>query len=375
MKLIAAHIDGRVYKISEYKGGLRSSFCFFNILSLYLRKIFYQMFQKIYNILVSILGESKQGGYMKGCSQYQFNCIMDCAEEKGGPDGKYNLEVSFAIGKYHCWACDGKGNLSYLIRRYGGKEKFKIYEEEIKSIRESKMYDLSSYMDEIYGNTDKNGKTLKLPETYTKIDISSLKSKKLKNYLEKRQITQDIVDRFNIGYTQWDGETWTMRNRIVIPSYDEYGFLNYWVSRDFSGYEKKTKYKNCDADKKEIVFQESLINFDADIVLVEGALDCIYYNNAISMLGKFLLKDSELYKKLYSKANADIIICLDSDTTIEETKRIYNLLNVGRLRGRIKYIELNEYKDFGEVYEALGKKGIIETIKSAKKFDEIDLLI
>lgn len=28
MKLIAAHIDGRIYKISEYKGGLRSSFCF-----------------------------------------------------------------------------------------------------------------------------------------------------------------------------------------------------------------------------------------------------------------------------------------------------------------------------------------------------------
>ena len=165
-----------------------------------------------------------------------------------------------------------------------------------------------------------------------------------------------------------------MRSRIVVPSYDEYGFLNYWVSRDFTGYEKRIKYKNCDADKKEIVFQDNLINYDADIVLVEGALDCLFYNNAIALLGKHLLKDSELYRKLYTKANANIIICLDSDTTIEETKRIYSILNVGRLRGKIKYIELDEYKDFGEIYENLGKKGIIETIKTAKKFDEIDLL-
>ena len=93
------------------------------------------------------------------------------------------------------------------------------------------------------------------------------------------------------------------------------------------------------------------------------------------MLGKFLLKDSELFRKLYNKANANIIICLDGDTTIEETKKIYNMLNIGRLRGRIKYITLQEYKDFGEIYENKGKKGLIETVKMAKQFSEIDLLM
>jgi hypothetical protein len=48
---------------------------------------------------------------------------------------------------------------------------------------------------------------------------------------------------------------------------------------------------------------------------------------------------------------------------------------VGRLRRKIKYIELDEYKDFGELYESCGKKGIINAMKSAKKFDEIDLLV
>ena len=49
-------------------------------------------------MLVSILGESKQGGYDKSVSQYQFNCPW-CADEKGSVDNKYNLEISFALGK------------------------------------------------------------------------------------------------------------------------------------------------------------------------------------------------------------------------------------------------------------------------------------
>ena len=332
------------------------------------------MFRKIYDILTVVLGESKQGGYVSGCMQYQWNC-PNCAAEKGGVDGKYNLETSFTLGKFHCWACDTKGNLSYLIGKYGGSKLLKEYQEEIKAINESKLYDLSSFMDNLNGNVQENGKILKLPKTFTKIDISNLKNKKLKEYLNKRKITQDIIDRFNIGYTQWDNEEPSLRSRIVIPSYDCNGFLNYWVSRDFTGYDKRIKYKNCEADKKEIVFQDSLINYNADIVLVEGAIDCLFFPNTVALLGKFLLKDSEIFRSLYHKANANIIICLDGDTTEEETKRIYNMLNVGRLRGKIKYITLDKYKDFGEIYESEGKTGLINTIRNAKRFSEIDLLM
>lgn len=332
------------------------------------------MFAKIYDILVTFLGESKQGGYIRGCMQYQWNC-PSCAEEKGGVDGKYNLETSFVLGKFHCWSCDFKGNISYLVSRYGGKERLKQYQEEIKSIEESRLYDLSSYIDKLNGNVDSDGNVLKLPKTFTKINVSTIRNKKLKEYLNKRRITQDIIDKYNIGYTQWDGEDKFLRNRIIVPSYDEFGFLNYWVGRDFSNYEKAIKYRNCNADKKEIIFKESLIDFNADIVLVEGILDSLYLPNAIPLMGKVLMKDSVLYKKLYKKSNGNIIICLDADTTIEETKRIYNLLNVGRLRNKIKYIRLDKYKDFGEIYEAFGKKGIITTLKTAKKFDEIDLLM
>ena len=86
-----------------------------------------------------------------------------------------------------------------------------------------------------------------------------------------------------------------------------------------------------------------------------------------------------LYSKLYEKSNANIVIVLDGDTTIDEVKRIYRLLDRGRLRNRIRYIQLGSenlpWKDFGEAYEDSGKESIIKCMKNEKKYSEIDLLI
>ena len=84
------------------------------------------MFDKIYQILEEILGASRQGSYNKDVDQYQFNC-PNCAEEKGYVDNKYNLEISFSIGKYHCWSCGISGNISSLVKSLGGKELYNEY--------------------------------------------------------------------------------------------------------------------------------------------------------------------------------------------------------------------------------------------------------
>ena len=148
--------------------------------------------------------------------------------------------------------------------------------------------------------------------------------------------------------------------------------MNYFIGRTYRDKDKRIKYKNCDADKNAIILHEDKIQWDCDIYLVEGAIDCIYYPNCISMMGKYLTESSELYTKLTQKANANIVICLDGDTEITETKRIYCTLNKGRLSGKIKYIRLGSdelpWKDFGEIYEECGKEGIIKAMKTAKQF-------
>ena len=264
-----------------------------------------------------------------------------------------------------------------LVKEYGGTELLKDYYAAVKDIRESRYYNIGLFKD-MAENAYLND-YIKLPDTFTKIDLKTCRKRKLVEYLEKRKITQDIIDLHNIGYTTWDEDKYNLRNRIIIPSYDSAGDLNYWVGRDFTGNGRRMKYWNSKNDKNEIVFQESLIQWDATIYLCEGAIDCLFYPNSIALLGKTLSKGTKIFQELYDKARANIVICLDGDTELKETKRIYNLLNIGRLRGKIRYIRLGTdeipYKDFGEIYEAEGKTGMIKAFRQAKEFSEIELLV
>jgi len=382
--------------------------------------------ERVYNILVSILGESKQGGYSKDCTQYQFNSPWATDENGGIPDNKYNLEISFALGKYHEWVTDYSGNISKLIRKFGGKMLVDEYFSIIKDIKESRYYDLDFFQD----NADfyKEKKLLKLPTSFKKINLSKCKDINLVEYLKKRKITQDIIDKYNIGHTTWEESDWTWRNRIIFPSYNSLGDLNYFIGRTYRPNDKRNKYKNCDADKNNIILHEDKINPDGMMILVEGAIDCIYYPNAISLMGKVLTKKTEVYKYLSEKSHGPIYICLDADTDISETIRMYNTLSsCPSLKDKIWYIRMGEgllgryekindekandyeyintriwvkkddltvnkddnpeyiiyngeryryigYKDFGELYEAEGKKGIIKAVRDAKQFSELELL-
>lgn len=330
------------------------------------------MFRRQYNILVSFLGESKQGGYQTGVDQYQF-CCPSCADDNGGkPDGKYNLEVNFVIGKYHCWKCDAKGSLNRLVKRYGNAELASEYVEDVKMILASMMYRLDRY-EELARMIEEE--EIKLPKTFTPIgDITQLRNGKLKTFIEKRHITQEMVDIYHLGYTKWENEEINFRSRLIIPSYDSRGNLNYWTGRDITGYDKRQKYLNVKADRKRIIFNEGLIEWDGDIVLVEGIIDSIVYPNCIPLMGKQLYKDSRLYETIMKKSNGNIIICLDNDTKISETKRIYKMLNKGRLKGKIKYLRMDKYKDFGEIFESDGKQGLINVLSQAKQFSEFELI-
>ena len=323
--------------------------------------------ERIYGILSSFLGESKQGGYIDGVTQYQFNCPY-CADEKGYIDGKYNLECSLEIMKFHCWVDGISGSLSKLIKRWGGREYLNEYFDIINELKASKLYEFSEKIE-----IEKEVPQLELPKSFRKINLKIAQNKLLKQYLKKRCIDQWTINKFNIGFTEKDENGFSYR--IIIPSYNEFGQLNYFVGRDYlpekkDGEFKRPKYKNCDIDKKTIVFQESLIDWDSDIILVEGGLDCIYGPNTISMLGKSLTADNRLFSAITEHAMARVIICLDNDTKDNETLEICRLLEDTKLSGRIWFIRMNEYKDFGDAFEKDGINGIVKCIRSAVKYDK-----
>ena len=278
-------------------------------------------------LLEDVLGDHKQHYGSKG--QISFDCPV-CAEEKGleTGDGKGNLEINYSRHVYKCWACSETngthGPVGKLFDKYGTKKQKKVYElikpEELKK-------------EEVWRPK------LRLPEGFTKFSDSNpifIPHREAMNYLTSRGITNEIIERFGIGYTVKGDFAF----RIVVPSYNKEGQLNYFVARAWAN--KKMKYKNPAVPKDEIIFNESLINWEKDVYLVEGAFDSFFLENSIVMLGKVMSK--LLFETLYNNAKGNIIICTDGDAW-ENGLKLYHELNGGTLYNRIKIVKLPLDKD------------------------------
>ena len=256
--------------------------------------------------------------------QYGFNCPL-CGEG----ENKGNLGVSLTKHLYHCWSCGDEsekthGPLGKLFDVFGTK-------------KQKKLYDLIK-PDNLKVN-DIFYPKLRLPEGFVTFEDSSpihIPRNEAYNYLLDRGITDDMIKKYNIGYTVKGDFAY----RIIIPSYDKDGVLNYFLGR--SWVKKKIKYKNANAPKDEIIFNEHLINWSEDIYLTEGVFDSIFLPNPIPLLGKHL--SNKLFGLLYEKAEKNIILCLDGDA-YKDSLRLYNELNGGNLYDRIKMVKLPYNKD------------------------------
>ena len=106
-------------------------------------------------------------------------------------------------------------------------------------------------------------------------------------------------------------KTGKFRRRVVLPSFDSVGSLNYYVARTID--DARPKYRNADSKKVNIVFNEIDIDWSRPIVLVEGIFDAIKApENAIPLLGSTLSKGSLLYGRLVSN-QSEVFLSLDPD--------------------------------------------------------------
>lgn len=336
-----------------------------------------QEIHKLKNILDSFLGESKKE--LDETYQLQYPCPR-CIEDKGNKEAnKFNLEISLSKQLFNCWSCSNihdemHGSILKLIKIYGNDSILKEYKETIYQLRQSKLYQVSFSKDDFnIDTTIFERETVKLPQNFKKFNINSYNPQKALDYLFKRNINWDIINEYNIGYTTYDENNKQVSSRIVIPSFNKFGELNYWTGRDYLNYNKRQKYFNPQVERKDIIFNEEKIQWDADITLVEGPFDHIVVPNSIPLLGKALKTDFLLYQELISKANSCINIFLDADAS-EDVKKIYKLLNHGRLYNKIRWIPVSNDLDPSKIFELYGYKGIINHLKCVKKINEIYLL-
>jgi DNA primase len=293
-------------------------------------------YEPIVEILCDILGEYKSHNEYSG--QISFSCPTCSYDIKGLDelDGKGNLEVNYKQGVFQCWVCaethNTHGRLHWLVKKYGNHQQLKKFE---------------LLMPEDPGDVQKKVyERVRLPKEFIPFKTSStgLKMtpifKRARNYLRDRHVTDEMIEKFNIGFC-YEGK---YANRIIVPSYDVDECLNYFVARSYLPNPFR-KYDNPPAEKEIIIFNEYLINWDLPVYLVEGVFDSIFISNSIPMLGKKI--SDLLFNILYEKAKK-IIIVLDPDAW-ENSQRLYNKLNGGRLFNKVWVVKLEGQKDIADL--------------------------
>lgn len=247
---------------------------------------------KLLQLLESVLGKGKSTSgnniafFSPFTSHYKPKLEIDVNTNTAGEN------------PWHCWISDKKGRtISSLFKQIGlPKERF----EQLAKIIESSRYRNSTEIKTVTAIT--------LPEHYAPLwhKKSTPDYRNAMHYLKQRGVTMLDILKYRIGYCE-HGE---YGGKIIIPSYDDTGQLNYFVSRAYYQADKQ-KHKNPKISK-DIVGFDLTINWSQPIILCEGAFDAIAIKrNAIPLFGKII--QPALQKKIIEKRVRDIYICLDAD--------------------------------------------------------------
>ena len=221
-------------------------------------------------------------------------------------------------------------------------------------------------------------------------------------YLKKRNLTNEIIEKFRIGYSNGDGiiNFLTSKNykeslmvksglvyldedvkineyfikRIMFPIFDENDNIIGFSGRVIDN-KNSTKYLNT---KETIVFKKgnvlynlnnakSSISLKNQVILVEGFMDVVSFskigiNNVVAIMGTTLTINQQ---KLLSNLTKNYIIAFDGDKAgkIATIKACKVLLN--NSKNNVKILELNNNIDIDELIKNKSKEFVINKIKSS----------
>ncbi len=278
------------------------------------------MFEQKLDILKQSLGKCYNSN-----DEFMFHCPK-CNHHKR------KLSVNIDKNVFKCWVCDYRGtNLADLIRSSSLRSKWRDL---------TSVVNLDRFSDLFTEKQEESRQILELPEYFNTLSAKNLSKAGMqaKRYLTGRGLTEQQILMYKIGFC-FHGK---YKNRIVIPSFDCDGHLNYFIARSYKN--TNFKYMNPPASR-DIVFNDIFIDWSRPVVLVEGFFDSIKIDNSIPILGSSLSTNSNLFKKIIKNCSK-VYICLDSDAKKKELKIIKNLLDFGVEVAKIK---LNNYSDLGDV--------------------------
>ena len=224
---------------------------------------------------------------------------------------KKKLSIRPDNDKMHCWVCGFRArSLAPLLRKYGTASQVAFYRQ---------IYSDGLPTDVITADEVLEQK-LALPSDFQLLATANIDDPDVKaawRYLYSRGLSEREAWYFKFGISsemRW-------KRRIVMPSFDSRGDLNYFTARAIDK-GKKPKYDNPDVDKNPVVFNEINLNWEKRLVLCEGPFDLVKCpDNATSLLGSDLDERHEIFNKILLHGTP-IALALDGDMWYTKTPRM-----------------------------------------------------
>ena len=280
--------------------------------------------QEKLQILIDVLGR-----YKKSNDEHLFRCPY-CEHSK------HKFSVNIDKNVYKCWICDTRGrNLKRVVRRFGAFKQRQAWDQLTDEV------DLTSF-DSIFESTveTKVEQTIDLPKEFISLANTNLPitAKPALKYLKERGVTKADILKWKIGYCS-SGE---YENRIIFPSFNKDGYVNYFVARTYIDHWKR--YLNPPVSNN-VLFNELYVDWNNDLCIVEGVFDAVVASNAIPLLGSSLRDSSKLLQKII-KHDTPIYLAMDPDAKDKEQK-IAKLLMQYDIE--LYKIDVSGFEDIGEM--------------------------
>jgi len=250
---------------------------------------------------------------------------------------KPKMSVNLDKNVYKCWVCDTKGNNIWrLVRKFGDssdKRKWRSFEDEV---------DITdSVYEKIFGTVKEEEEKIELPQEFVSLTNRNLLvgGKRAKKYLLNRGLADRDIARWKIGYCA-SGE---YKNRVVFPSFNKDGKLNYFVGRSHA--DDWMKYKNPMVSR-DIIFNELNVDWKERVCLVEGMFDAVKAGtNSIPLLGSTLNERSKLFQKI-TENDTIVYLALDPDADKKSMEMIKAFLSHGI---EVHKVDVSGYEDVGSM--------------------------
>ena len=317
-------------------------------------------------------------------------------------DSNPSMSVSQELQIYKCFVCGAGGNVFTFLQNY-----LKIgYLEAVKMVAEmggipvdelNEAYTRPKVNDQLKPLYDMHKEALKIYH----VMLSRRTGLRAREYLEKRHITDEVIEKFMIGYapnedtllkgfgqlnfnkvdmersgliiegTRQDYDRF--KDRIMFPLWDSNGQVVGFSGRIYQKDRDEAKYMNSPESEIFIKGQTLYHYHEAKqatrqagfIYLLEGFMDVIALyraglENAVALMGTALTQD---HLRLLRKLTVQVHVCLDGDRAGQEAT-LKNASILARNGFQVRVIRLKDGMDPDETLEQYGKEGLLKSLAS-----------